>query len=87
MDCIEWLLMIHGFSIRSGPVMHLLQNFLPGKTFAPIVTRDFRPPKPHPAGILHIAEQWDLNDGGEGLIMVCKPLPTPFRRLMYKSVL
>jgi len=57
-------------SPHSGPVMHLLQEFLPGKTFAPIVTRDFRPPKPHPAGILHIAEEWQLEDGGEGLIMV-----------------
>ena len=53
-----------------GPVMHLLQTFLPGKTFGPIVTRDFRPPKPDPAGILHIAMQWGLDDGGEGLIMV-----------------
>ena len=53
-----------------GPVMHLLQKFLPNKTFAPIVTRDFRPPKPEPAGILHIAEQWGLTDGGESLIMV-----------------
>ena len=53
-----------------GPVMHLLQKFLPGKTFAPIVTRDFRPPKPDPAGILHIASQWELDNGGDGLIMV-----------------
>ena len=50
--------------------MHLLQKFLPGKTFAPIVTRDFRPPKPDPAGILHIAQAWKLEDGGKGLIMV-----------------
>ena len=50
--------------------MHLLQKFLPGKTFAPIVTRDFRPPKPDPAGILHIAKEWELEDGGNGLIMV-----------------
>ena len=50
--------------------MHLLQKFLPGKTFAPIVTRDFRPPKPDPAGILHIAQAWELEDGGNGLIMV-----------------
>lgn len=56
----------------SGPVMHLLQNFLPGKTFAPIVTRDFRPPKPSPDGILHIASAWGLDDGGKGLIMVCR---------------
>ncbi|KAL9640050.1 MAG: hypothetical protein Q9164_000535 [Protoblastenia rupestris] len=53
-----------------GPVMHLLQIFLPGKTFAPIITREFRPPKPDPAGILHIAEAWGLEDRGEGLIMV-----------------
>ena len=53
--------------------MHLLQKFLPGKTFAPIVTRDFRPPKPDPAGILHIAKAWKLEDGGEGLIMVLDP--------------
>ena len=53
-----------------GPVMHLLQKFLPGKTFAPIVTREFRPPKPDPAGILHIAERWKLEDGGGSLIMV-----------------
>ena len=52
--------------------MHLLQKFLPGKTFAPIVTRDFRPPKPDPAGILHIAQAWELEDGGNGLIMVSK---------------
>lgn len=57
--------------LTSGPVMHLLQNFLPGKTFAPIVTRDFRPPKPSPDGILHIANAWGLDDGGKGLIMVC----------------
>ena len=50
--------------------MHLLQKFLPGKTFTPIVTRDFRPPKPDPAGILHIAQKWELEDGGSGLIMV-----------------
>ena len=55
---------------HSGPVMHLLQKFLTGKTFAPIVTREFRPPKPDPAGILHIARAWGLEDRGEGLIMV-----------------
>ena len=52
--------------------MHLLQKFLPGKTFTPIVTRDFRPPKPDPAGILHIAKAWELEDGGNELIMVSK---------------
>lgn len=50
--------------------MHLLQTFLPGKTFSPVITRTFRPPKPDPAGILHIAKAWGLQDGGESLIMV-----------------
>jgi HAD superfamily hydrolase (TIGR01549 family) len=53
-----------------APVTHLLTTFLPKSKFAPIVTREFRPPKPHPAGILHIAEAWGLAGGGNGLIMV-----------------
>ncbi|KAI1875613.1 uncharacterized protein JN550_001899 [Neoarthrinium moseri] len=44
-----------------GPVTHLLTRFLPGSVFAPIVTRDFRPPKPDPAGILFIARSWGLS--------------------------
>ena len=57
------------------PVNHLLGKFLEGKKFEPIVTRDFRPPKPDPAGILHIAKSWGfVRGGGEGdatqLIMV-----------------
>lgn len=40
------------------PVLHLLETFLDGHVFGPIVTRDFRPPKPDPAGILHIARSW-----------------------------
>ncbi|KAF4303567.1 putative had superfamily [Botryosphaeria dothidea] len=53
------------------PVNHLLRRFLAGHRFHPIVTRDFRPPKPDPAGILHIAGEWGLgDDGGKGLIMV-----------------
>ncbi|ROT34459.1 HAD-like protein [Sodiomyces alkalinus F11] len=61
------------------PVAHLLGKFLPDSHFSPIVTRDFRPAKPHPAGILHIASSWGLNgtevgEEGEadasGLIMV-----------------
>lgn len=51
------------------PVEHLLSKHLSNSKFHPIVTRDFRPPKPDPAGILHIAKEWGL-DGGEGLIMV-----------------
>jgi phosphoglycolate phosphatase-like HAD superfamily hydrolase len=42
------------------PVKNLLDKFLAGSVFAPIVTRDFRPPKPDPAGILHIARSWGL---------------------------
>jgi len=57
------------------PVNHLLGKFLEGKKFGPIVTRDFKPAKPDPAGILFIAKSWGLiKDGGEGdarqLIMV-----------------
>lgn len=51
------------------PVEHLLTKFLNGTLFDPIVTREFTPPKPHPAGILHIAKSWG-QEGGEGLIMV-----------------
>ena len=41
---------------------HLLENHLPGyiKSFSPIITREFRPPKPDPAGILHIANAWSV---------------------------
>ena len=43
-----------------APVMHLLSKFLPQHVFEPIITREFRPPKPDPAGILHIARAWGL---------------------------
>ncbi|CAM1501076.1 Fc.00g102380.m01.CDS01 [Cosmosporella sp. VM-42] len=57
------------------PVQNLLTKFLEGSHFHPVVTRDFRPPKPDPAGIMHIAENWGLQGkDGEGdasaLIMV-----------------
>lgn len=58
------------------PVEHLVGKFLTShKPFAPVVTREFEPPKPHPAGILHIAKAWGLlSDDGQGdatgLIMV-----------------
>jgi phosphoglycolate phosphatase-like HAD superfamily hydrolase len=41
-----------------APVEHLLTTFLPSSKFSPVVTREFRPPKPDPAGILHIAKKW-----------------------------
>lgn len=57
------------------PVRNLLTTFLEGSVFHPIVTRDFKPPKPDPAGILHIAKDWGLEDeegraDAKGLIMV-----------------
>lgn len=54
----------------SAPVTHLLETFLPNRIFSPIITREFRPPKPDPAGILHIAQAWGLEDGAERVIMV-----------------
>jgi HAD superfamily hydrolase (TIGR01549 family) len=53
-----------------APVTHLLEKFLAGQKFYPIITRDFRPPKPDPAGILHIARELGLDDRGDSLIMV-----------------
>ncbi|KAM0252924.1 hypothetical protein ACHAP5_000787 [Fusarium lateritium] len=57
------------------PVQNLIEKFLEGSRFHPIVTRDFHPPKPDPAGILHIAKDWGLQDesgkgDASGLIMV-----------------
>ncbi|KAH8719177.1 HAD-like domain-containing protein [Phaeosphaeriaceae sp. PMI808] len=46
-----------------APVEHLLNTFLPTSKFSPVITREFRPPKPDPAGWMH-------EDGGNGLIMV-----------------
>lgn len=44
-----------------APVDHLLTKFLSSvQPFHPVVTREFRPPKPDPAGILHIARSWGL---------------------------
>lgn len=54
------------------PVNHLLTNFVSDHEFAPIITRSFKPPKPDPAGILHIARQWGIDEGerAEHMIMV-----------------
>ncbi|KAL5612200.1 hypothetical protein BROUX41_000260 [Berkeleyomyces rouxiae] len=82
---VELMLYLDRHAIRKGictrnfdlPVKHLLDKFLPESRFHPIVTRDFRPTKPDPAGILHIAKAWELVCHGEdpvpdasGLIMV-----------------
>jgi phosphoglycolate phosphatase-like HAD superfamily hydrolase len=64
-----------------APVDHLLSNHLPGhiSAFAPIITRKFRPAKPSPAGILHIAKQWGIiqeSDVSEdGRPTAKKPIP------------
>lgn len=54
-----------------APVQNLLDNHLPAHVFLPIITRDTPNllPKPDPAGILHIANEWGL-ENGENLIMV-----------------
>ncbi|KAJ5349781.1 hypothetical protein N7541_007508 [Penicillium brevicompactum] len=53
------------------PVKNLLDNHLPAHIFLPIITRDTPNvvPKPDPAGILHIANEWEL-ENAENLIMV-----------------
>lgn len=52
------------------PVQHLTENVLLGhsKTFWPVITREFKPPKPSPAGLLEIAKQWNVSP--ENLVMV-----------------
>ncbi|KAL2196556.1 HAD-like domain-containing protein [Corynascus similis CBS 632.67] len=65
---VELMAYLDSRGIRKGictrnfdtPVNNLLNKFLGNTVFAPIVTRDFRPPKPDPAGILHIARSWGL---------------------------
>ncbi|SMR51917.1 unnamed protein product [Zymoseptoria tritici ST99CH_3D1] len=51
------------------PVRHFLENFVEGKVqggkgkvFDPVVTRDFTPAKPHPAGIWECARVWDVRE-------------------------
>ncbi|KAL1955955.1 hypothetical protein VTO42DRAFT_7940 [Malbranchea cinnamomea] len=53
------------------PVTHLLKNHLPNHEFHPIITRETPDvlPKPDPAGILHIAKAWGL-ENADDLIMV-----------------
>lgn len=54
------------------PVNHLLTTFIEDHQFTPIITRSFKPPKPDPAGILHIAHEWgmDAGDRAQHMIMV-----------------
>ncbi|KAK6435028.1 hypothetical protein LTR95_008789 [Oleoguttula sp. CCFEE 5521] len=57
--CIRKAICTRNFDI---PVDHFLGNHFPGhvKAFHPVVTREFRPPKPSPAGILHISHAWEV---------------------------
>lgn len=50
------------------PVEHLRSNYLMGYPMSPIITREFRPPKPAPDGILLIAQTWHVDP--RELIMV-----------------
>lgn len=50
------------------PVNHLLDNFLSDHEFGPLVTREFKPPKPKPDGILHIASHWQIDP--KNIVMV-----------------
>lgn len=50
------------------PVDYLRRNFLKDYPMDPIITREFRPPKPAPDGILHIARNWQVKPSE--LIMV-----------------
>lgn len=63
----------------STPVEHLLKNHLPShiSAFTPIVTRGFRPPKPSPAGILHIAEAWGVEVPSSNAPTSTSPPPLP----------
>lgn len=74
MDYLESRMLRKAICTRNfdAPVLHLLESFLPGHSFDPIVTRDFRPPKPHPAGILSIAKAWGCLEGP-----VAGAVPTP----------
>lgn len=58
--------------LSRAPVTHLLQTHLPTHVFLPIITRDTPDllPKPDPAGILHIAREWGLDNRADSLIMV-----------------
>ncbi|KAK8255790.1 hypothetical protein IWZ00DRAFT_139448 [Phyllosticta capitalensis] len=74
MDYLESRMLRKAICTRNfdAPVLHLIESFLPGHSFDPIVTRDFRPPKPHPAGILSIAKAWGCLEGP-----VAGAVPTP----------
>ncbi|KIW07742.1 uncharacterized protein PV09_01672 [Verruconis gallopava] len=51
------------------PIEHLLTSFLPDHKFEPIITRAFKPPKPSPAGINHIAQSWNLRSASNCIMV------------------
>lgn len=55
-------------------MLHLIQTHIPAheKDFLPIITRETPDllPKPDPAGILHIAQEWKVGARAEHLVMV-----------------
>ena len=73
------------YCAERAPVLHLINNHLHDHIFLPIITRDTPglAPKPDPAGILHIADQWGLDDGGRSLIMVSNPLSATVHGYIY----
>lgn len=38
-----------------------MSKFLSGVEIAPIITRKYKPNKPHPAAIFHIAQEWGIS--------------------------
>lgn len=78
---VELMAYLDSRGIRKGictrnfeqPVTHLLEKFLAGSLFEPVITREFRPPKPDPAGILHIAQSWGLVRGAPQWPSVTQP--------------
>lgn len=58
--------------IHRTPVLHLLHTHLPMHDFLPIITRETPDllPKPDPAGILYIAQEWSAGPRADHLIMV-----------------
>ncbi|KAF2156084.1 HAD-like protein [Myriangium duriaei CBS 260.36] len=64
LECLDKYGIKKGICTRNfdTPVAHLLSTHVPAHidAFEPVITRGFRPPKPSPAGILHIAAAWDI---------------------------
>ena len=77
LPAVNCLILVLTDSDNSAPVSHLLSTHLPShiSAFTPIITRDFKPPKPSPAGILHIAKQWGVASPAREPSSSPSPLP------------